>query len=113
MATAKQKLKMVRYMPLVVERTVETVYYGDYHASIVLRKTKSLDACRATAKVTEYLRRQHYPGAMLAQVYDLVSGKLYAVVKMDVTGAIHTIFQAIADKRDRKDQLKKELKAIK
>lgn len=90
----------------IVERNIRTIFYADHEGRWALKTNVSAYALHAAFKAGEYLRSQHYPGAMLAEVFDLVTGQVYAIITMDRTGNIHNLYSPSADEREQlEDQL--------
>lgn len=100
MATGRKNKSAEIYQP---ERNVQTVYYADWEAKIALKTIMSAYGINAVANAVKKLRWQHYPGAMLVEVYDVDTAHVYAVLKMDVNGGLHAIFEDYADQRDAQD----------
>lgn len=70
-------------------RPIRTVYY---HRNDVVKIIASGRSLHASARCVIYLRRNTYE-ATHAEVYSTETGKLYAVVKRDMNGNVHTLFE--------------------
>jgi hypothetical protein len=68
---------------------IKTVYYLGRKVVRTNRSGKPLPAC---GNCLQYLRSNKYE-ATHAEVYDMFTGKLYSVQKLDVHGNVHTLFQ--------------------
>jgi hypothetical protein len=69
---------------------VRTVYY---RGKEIVKKNRAGRPISAVSRCTEHMRRNDYE-ATVAEVYDLRTGKLHAVMKVDVHGNHHTLYQA-------------------
>lgn len=106
MATAKKKpRKVTRYR---AERSVVTVFYSDFQARRSVRQNRACYPFNAALNAHRHLRWQTYPEAVLAEVFDEITGVVYAVVKRDVRGNIHTLYEDKALELDEKYQQGKE-----
>jgi hypothetical protein len=70
-------------------RPVRTVYY---HLREAVKITASGKPLNAAANCLRYLRKNTYE-ATHAEVYSTTTGKLYAVMKRDMHGNVHTLFE--------------------
>lgn len=84
----ERKLELVelpkRTLPL------RTVYY---RGKETVKKNRAGAPIRAVSRCTEHMRRNDYE-ATHAEVYDTRTGKLHAVMKNDVKGNTHILYQA-------------------
>jgi hypothetical protein len=96
--------------PLAVH-TVQTVYYYDHQGTMSVKSTTAEIALNAALTAQRHMRKVHYP-ACLAEVYDLLTGHLYAVIKMSrKTGNVRVIYDAtVADARDFEDELRRRIR---
>ena len=92
-----------RYVSNKKVHTVETVYYGDYEGRTVVKNNSSKYALNAAANAYKHLKKTTYFGAVLAEVYDLINGVTYAVLKLELDGSINIIHSQFSDKRDLED----------
>lgn len=94
-ATAKPRRKR---KPQAVERNVTTVFYADYLGNRAIKTNRSSFPIRASARAFYMLRRNHYPEAILAEVFG-DNGRLYAVLKKNREGKkIETVFEDLPKK---------------
>lgn len=108
-AQKKRNRKRTRYVPNKTVHTVSTHYYGDYDAKWLLKTNSSKYALNAALNAHKHLHKCTYWGAMLAEVFDLNTGRLYAVLKLEMTGAIHALYQDDSFQRDLLDEAQLQL----
>jgi hypothetical protein len=78
------------------ELPVRTVFYRGREVVRTIAAGKSLNA---VANCTRHMRKNTYE-ATHAEVYNTANGKLYAVMKRDVHGNLHILFEAPPTKED-------------
>lgn len=81
------------------ELPVRTVFYADHRAREHVRTIAAGKPLRATMNAVGHMRKNRY-GALLAEVYGEHNGKLYAVVKNDLHGNTHILYQAKLTKEE-------------
>jgi hypothetical protein len=85
--------------------SVETVFYGDYEGVWLLKTNTSKYALNAALNAHKHLKKCKYWGAVLAEVYDLVTGKLYAILKVELNGELRILDTDVSLERDLQDEL--------
>ena len=81
------------------ELPVRTVFYADHNARNYIRKIASGRPRKAVQYAVWHMRKNAF-GEMLAEVYGTDNGKLYAVVKNDVHGNTHILYEAKLKKEE-------------
>jgi hypothetical protein len=85
--------KVLRQAP--APRNILTTYYEDVKATKMVGTAKGVWPANACANALKNMRRNKY-GAMLAEVYDTATGKLYAVLRFKIVSngkhKIETLF---------------------
>ena len=71
---------------------IKTVYYGDRRAREIVRVNHAGTAFRAVPLVIEHMQANDY-SAMLAEVFDLHTGELHAIISRTVDGRLMTVFK--------------------
>lgn len=111
MAIKKQIVLRRRVKKIIGQRTVRIDFYSNFHATILIKVNRAKYAINACLNAFHHLRTNHYSEAVLAEVYDETTGKLYAVIKKDHVGNLHALFEdKVAIERDTADKKAKEEK---
>jgi hypothetical protein len=104
---AKRRARSIR-KPMQVH-TVQTVFYADDDCTIVVKSNTAKYALNASLSAHRHLKRTTYL-AVVAEVYDLLTGHVYAIVKMDYKGNVQSIYDdTVADARDFEDEVEKTI----
>lgn len=83
------KLRRQQRADVGVTRPIKSVYY--FRREIV-RKNSASNPLRCTSRCVEHLRLDSY-GATHVEVFDETTGTLHAVVKRDMQGNIHILYE--------------------
>jgi hypothetical protein len=70
-------------------RPIKSVYY---QGKVAVRKNSSSNPLRCAARCVQHLRLNTY-AATHVEVFDELKGTLHAVVKRDVNGNIHVLYE--------------------
>jgi hypothetical protein len=74
-------------------RLVLTVYYADFDAQQVVKRTRSVHCNTASTACFNHMQLNHY-GALVAEVIDERRGhRPHAVFRRDINGNVETIFK--------------------
>lgn len=103
--TKKHRARRIRYRSAKEVHTVITRYSWDYEGRWVVKTNTAKYALNAALLANRHLHNCKYFGAVLAEVYDEVSSTIYAIIKVDLKGHIHTLYQDISIERDLQDQV--------
>jgi hypothetical protein len=71
------------------ELNIQTVYY---FRKRIVKVTRSSNPYRTVPNVIYHMQTNQY-GASVAEVFDLETGKLYAVIKRNIAGRIGIVFR--------------------
>ncbi len=70
--------------PYNADRPIRTVFYGNPEATIIVKTNNAKHARKAVLNATDHMQINQY-GAFVAEVYDMETSELFAVITRSIT----------------------------